>query len=60
VRVRAERGLPGTVLASGALLIVACGEQSLEIVELQRSGGKRMAAASFLRGRPIAAGSRFA
>ena len=60
VRVRAERGLPGTVLASGALLIVACGEQSLEIVELQRPGGKRMAAASFLRGRPIAAGSRFA
>ena len=59
VRVRADRGVPGTVLESQSALAVACGEQSLEIVELQRPGGKRMAALSFLRGRPIAAGSRF-
>jgi len=60
VRVRPEHGEPGTVLASDGSLVVACGEQSLEIVELQRPGGKRMAASHFLRGRPIAAGSRFA
>ena len=59
-RVRSERGLPATVLESQDALVVACGEQSLEIVELQRPGGKRMAALSFLRGRPIAAGARFA
>ena len=45
---------------SGERLIVACGEQALEITELQRPGGKRMPALAFLRGRSIAAGSRFA
>jgi len=60
VRVRPDRGDAGTVLASDEQLVVACGEQSLEIVELQRPGGKRMPALSFLRGRPIAVGSRFA
>jgi methionyl-tRNA formyltransferase len=60
VRVRTDRGAPGTVLESHDALVVACGEQSLEIVELQRPGGKRMAASSFLRGRSIAAGTRFA
>ena len=47
-------------IAAASFTLVACGEQSLEIVELQRPGGKRMAALSFLRGRPIAAGTRFA
>ena len=60
VRVRTDRGAPGTVLESHDALVVACGEQSLEIVELQRPGGKRMAASSFLRGRSIAVGTRFA
>ena len=59
-RVRGDRGVPGTVLESHDALVVACGQQALEMVELQRPGGKRMAALSFLRGRPIAAGSRFA
>jgi methionyl-tRNA formyltransferase len=39
---------------------VSCGEGSvLRITELQRAGGKRLAAAEFLRGFPIAAGERF-
>lgn len=53
-------GTPGEVLlAEGAGVIVACGEGALCITELQRPGGKRLPAADFLRGMPIAAGSRF-
>ena len=58
-RVLGDRGVPGTVLRADASLVVACGEGALEIVELQRPGGRRMTAASFLRGRPVAVGSRF-
>ncbi|TXH60841.1 MAG: methionyl-tRNA formyltransferase [Burkholderiaceae bacterium] len=54
-------GTPGEVLlAEGAGVIVACGEGALCITELQKPGGKRLPAADFLRGMPIAAGSRFA
>lgn len=52
-------GAPGAVLSSGADgIVVACGEGALEIQELQRAGGKRLAAAAFLRGFPVAAGER--
>ena len=53
-------GTPGEVLlAEGAGVIVACGEGSLCITELQKPGAKRLSAADFLRGMPIAVGSRF-
>lgn len=53
-------GTPGEVLlAEGAGVIVACGEGSLCITELQKPGAKRLPAADFLRGMPIATGSRF-
>ena len=53
-------GTPGEVLlAEGAGVIVACGEGALCITELQKPSGKRLPAAEFLRGMPIAAGSRF-
>jgi hypothetical protein len=53
-------GTPGEVLlAEGAGVIVACGKGALCITELQKPGGKRLPAADFLRGMPIAAGSRF-
>jgi methionyl-tRNA formyltransferase len=42
-----------------AALSVACGAEALEIQELQRAGGKRLAAADFLRGHPLAPGARF-
>ena len=57
-RVVAGRGAPGAVLEAGEL-VVACGEGALAIVELQRAGGKRLQSAQFLRGRPLAAGTRF-
>jgi len=59
-RVLSERGTPATVLRADESLVVACGEDALEIAELQRPGGRRMSAISFLRGRPLAVGSRFA
>ena len=40
-------------------LIVGCGEGALEILELQRAGGRRLSAAEFLRGHPLPAGARF-
>ncbi|MBC5763594.1 methionyl-tRNA formyltransferase [Ramlibacter albus] len=52
---------PGTVVAVDEHGIgVACGDGSrLEVLELQRAGGKRMPFAEFLRGFPIAPGQRF-
>ena len=51
---------PGTVLAAGKQGIdVACGEGTvLRITELQAPGKKRMKAADYLRGRPIAVQSQ--
>lgn len=46
---------PGTILSAGkAGIAVACGDgRSLVITQLQADGGKRMAAADYLRGHPI-------
>ena len=53
-------GAPGEIVAlDGASITVACGEGSLALFELQRAGGKRMAAADFLRGRAPRLGARF-
>jgi len=44
-------GAPGTVLqAEAGDLVVACGSGALRLVSLQRAGGRKMAAADFLRG----------
>ena len=48
-------GAPGHLL--DGKLTVACGEGALRIVELQRSGGKPMAAEEFLRGTPVGPGT---
>jgi len=51
---------PGTVLsADKSGIIVLCGKDFLHIAELQREGGKRLAAEQFLTGFPLNAGSRF-
>jgi methionyl-tRNA formyltransferase len=56
-RLARGQGRPGTVLpADDGRLVVACGEGALELLELQRTGGRRVAAADFLRGHPVAAG----
>jgi len=51
-------GAPGTVL-DGRLLI-ACGKGALRPVTVQRAGGNPMPADDFLRGHPLAAGTRLA
>lgn len=49
---------PGTVLqADRQHLRVACGEGALELLDLQRPGGKRQPAAAFLQAVPLEAGS---
>ena len=47
--------LPGTVLASDARngIVVACGQGTLRITELQKPGGKRLPAAEFLNSFPL-------
>lgn len=53
-------GDPGTVLEAGSRgIVVACGEGSLRIEELQRAGGRRLSPAEFLRGHTLIAGERF-
>jgi methionyl-tRNA formyltransferase len=57
---KATRGAPGEVLrADSDGIVVACGTDALRITELQRAGGKRMAAPAFLAGHRLSAGARF-
>ena len=57
--VSAAEGAAGTILETGATgIVVACGSKALCVQELQRAGGKRLAAAQFLAGFPLAAGER--
>ncbi len=49
-------GAPGTVLDTR--LTIACGDGAVRILELQRAGRQPMKAEEFLRGTPVAAGTR--
>lgn len=51
-------GAPGTILDDA--LTIACGDGAIRPTRLQRAGGKALAAAEFLRGTPVAAGTRIA
>jgi methionyl-tRNA formyltransferase len=52
-------GSPGVVLrADRQGVLVACGEQALNLKELQREGGRRLDAAAFLTGHPIEPGTK--
>ncbi len=56
----AGHGEPGSVLAADRHgVVVACGEGALRLLDLQKAGGKRLAAAAFLAGTAIVAGARF-
>jgi methionyl-tRNA formyltransferase len=55
-----EKGEPGVVLAVDRNgIVVACGEGSLRLTELQKAGGKRLPAKQFLAGTPVLPGNRF-
>jgi methionyl-tRNA formyltransferase len=51
-----SRALPGQVLAADAShgIVVACNGGTLRLTELQKPGGKRLPAAEFLKGFPLA------
>ena len=49
-------GSPGRVLDDR--LTIACGNGAVRILELQRAGRQPMNAEEFLRGTPVAAGTR--
>jgi methionyl-tRNA formyltransferase len=51
-------GPPGTALDDA--LTIACGDGAVRIVELQRAGRQPMSREAFLRGAPLAAGTRLA
>ncbi len=55
-RARVADGLPagpgGDIVMADRTLIVACGSGHLELLELQRAGGRRMPASAFLAARP--------
>ncbi len=59
--VESASGEPGTVLAADKHgVVVACGEGSLRLTELQKAGGKRLPATQFLAGTPVLPGMSFA
>ena len=55
-----ENRSPGSIVAvEKDRIVVACGEGMLALTELQRAGGKRLAARAFLQGISIQVGERF-
>lgn len=58
-RVAPGRGEPGTVLQADAEgLRIACGEAAVDVLELQRPGGRRLQTREFLRGFDLRPGER--
>ena len=54
-----ESGAPGQILQIGKSgITVACGEKSLRILQLQREGGRRMAAGEFITGHSVKPGEK--
>lgn len=55
-----ENRSPGSIVAvEKDRIVVACGAGTLALTELQRAGGKRLAARAFLQGMSIQVGERF-
>lgn len=53
-------GVPGQIVAVERRgIVVACGEGALVLETVQKSGGKKLSAASFLLGYPLQPGDRF-
>ena len=56
----AGAGAPGAVLSADATgIVIAAGSGAVRVLELQRAGGKRLAAAAFLNAAKLARGARF-
>jgi methionyl-tRNA formyltransferase len=59
-RVANASGEPGTVIAAGDTLVIAANVGALEVTEVQPSGKKRMPVTSWVNGRGVNVGDRFA
>ena len=53
-------GEPGAVLECRGNLVIAAGKDAIAVAQLQRAGGRALSTAEFLRGHPLAPGTRFA
>jgi methionyl-tRNA formyltransferase len=61
VEVVERSGRPGEILSVDKKgIVVACGQNALRILELQREGGRRLNTGEFLAGYPLKAGENFA
>jgi methionyl-tRNA formyltransferase len=55
-----DNGQTGTILSADKNgIVVACGKNTLRILELQREGGRRLSAQEFLAGHPLNLGEKF-
>ena len=60
-KVTMESGAPGVIKSADKNgITVGCARDALNILELQREGGRRMTAEQFLTGYPLKAGDIFA
>lgn len=56
-----QKGLPGEILsADKSGIVIACGQDALRILVLQREGGRHLTAQQFLAGCPLANGTKLA
>jgi methionyl-tRNA formyltransferase len=53
VETRAPPSEPGNIRSESGRMVVSCGSGSLEVLELQAPGGRRLTAREFLLGRPL-------
>jgi methionyl-tRNA formyltransferase len=53
VETGAARSEPGHVRSESGRMVISCGSGSLEVLELQAPGGRRLPAREFLLGRPL-------
>jgi methionyl-tRNA formyltransferase len=59
-RVVTGQGEPGQVLAAGRrTIVIACGDDALEVLEVQPAGKTRITVDAWVRGRGVAVGDRF-
>ncbi len=54
-----ETGTPGTVIQSDKRLVVACGEGAVELLKVQKCGGKPLEIKDFLAGNKLPLGTEF-
>lgn len=53
-------GTPGTILQADTHLVVACGQEAIEVTEIQQQGRRRLLADVFLNGYSLSVGDKLA